>query len=243
MQIDPKATINGYPLLSIRDLLRRHGDRLTAQNVRVFLSKHLPMSTTQAQELIARLEQEKRIEPRGDSKSSSYWSCTDAGRQLAHARASKPIKRATAERLLQGLLARAQEINDDNGFLYRITRIAVFGSYLTETEELGDIDFAIQLNRRIADPALFRKLCEQRIHEAQENGWQARNMVEEVSSRELEIYKVLRGRKQAISIHPYSELENLHCAFHVVLESDWGRDLAKLFWLEGNGVRDTVIYT
>src|SRR6476659_2742496 len=46
------------------------------------------------------------------------------------------------------MLTRARNINDSAGLLCRISKITVFGSFVTEAEDLGDIDVAVEIERR-----------------------------------------------------------------------------------------------
>lgn len=213
MRIDPKSRIAGYPSLHIRDLLRRRATCLTP----AYASKHLGVSVDQARGLISSLEKEGWIEPINDTKPPCSWRCTNAGAKLALASASRAIKRATAERLLSEFMERVRSINDDAGFLYTISRVAVFGSYLTDTEDLSDLDLAVEIEPRTTDKVQFRSLAAQRVAEAQQNGWAPRNKFELAAYPHTEIYKVLIGGKSAISLHGFPELDELGCAFRVLL--------------------------
>jgi predicted nucleotidyltransferase len=44
--------------------------------------------------------------------------------------------------------SRARNINDNPKLLCRISKITVFGSFLTDAEDLGDIDVAVETKRR-----------------------------------------------------------------------------------------------
>jgi predicted nucleotidyltransferase len=60
---------------------------------------------------------------------------------------AKPISRATAERLLVGLLDRAAAWNAKPDKLVSIDEVLVFGSYLDPTiDRLGDVDIAVTLS-------------------------------------------------------------------------------------------------
>lgn len=76
------------------------------------------------------------------------WKTTIKGRQLSLATAAKPISRANAEKKLSEFLERVKIIRDDPRFLYKVTRVAVFGSYLSDSKNPGDIDLAVGLARK-----------------------------------------------------------------------------------------------
>src|SRR4051812_42843096 len=46
------------------------------------------------------------------------------------------------------MLTRARAINDNDKLLYRIERITAFGSYITDAQDLGDIDLAVETGPR-----------------------------------------------------------------------------------------------
>lgn len=80
------------------------------------------------------------------------WVAADHIRTLASARIGKPLSRQKAEGLLAKLLKNAEELNKLPPDVYNIkwvTRIAVFGSFLGENSELGDLDVAIEFDERI----------------------------------------------------------------------------------------------
>jgi len=57
------------------------------------------------------------------------------------------IKRSTADKLLEGLTERALQINKDPYYLYKVSRLVVFGSYVNDPEmdTLGDLDIGFLL--------------------------------------------------------------------------------------------------
>ena len=62
----------------------------------------------------------------------------------------RPITRATAERLLAGVIDRAKRFNADESHLIDITELVVFGSYLDPgVQRLGDLDLGVAFRSRI----------------------------------------------------------------------------------------------
>ena len=71
------------------------------------------------------------------------------GQRAGQCQLRKPVSRATATRLLAGVIERARTYNADPARLLTITEIVVFGSYLDPaTDPLGDLDLAISTVRR-----------------------------------------------------------------------------------------------
>ena len=63
------------------------------------------------------------------------------GTRLAAKRLIPRIPRAKAEKIVADMLARARNINESPELLCRISKITVFGSFVTDAEDdLGDID-------------------------------------------------------------------------------------------------------
>lgn len=85
-------------------------------------------------------------------QAGGQWVASENIRALASARIGAPLLRKKAEVLLAQLLKNAEELNrlpPDVCDIKWITRIAVFGSYLGEAVELGDLDVAIDFDLRI----------------------------------------------------------------------------------------------
>src|SRR5207244_9199864 len=103
--------------------------------------------------------------------SEQYYEVTTLGNALAMATAGKPIHRRTADRLLSDFLSRVKQVNEDDHFLYKVTRVVVFGSYLdAQKETLNDLDLAVDLEFKEADMSKRRALLDERIREAREQG-------------------------------------------------------------------------
>ncbi len=91
-----------------------------------------------------------RLDELRSSPGDPWWGNTVAGNALAQASFSRPIARATAERLLGEVLDRARRWNADPRPLVDIDEIVVFGSYLdASAQALGDLDLAVVLSSRL----------------------------------------------------------------------------------------------
>lgn len=125
-----------------------------------------------------------------------------AGSTLAQASAAQPLRRITAERTLADLLARVRRINEDDYYLYRVKKVVVFGSYLTATERLNDVDVAVELVHRWQDLGKHQALRDARVREALRSGRRFGNISEELSWPQTEVLLALKARSRAISLHP-----------------------------------------
>jgi hypothetical protein len=64
------------------------------------------------------------------------------------ARLVRRINRAKAEKLLADFLRCVEEVNAHPDLLHWVTEVRVIGSYLTNSDDLGDIEIAIKKERR-----------------------------------------------------------------------------------------------
>ena len=69
----------------------------------------------------------------------SIW-FTDTGRLLAAKKALNHIYRKRGEELLNKAIEAAREINEGPDLIYRVSKLISFGSHITESETLGDVD-------------------------------------------------------------------------------------------------------
>jgi hypothetical protein len=58
------------------------------------------------------------------------------------------IYRATADRLIQDLLKRVDRVNANPDYLCTVSKLWVFGSYLTTRDKIGDIDLVVEFDRK-----------------------------------------------------------------------------------------------
>src|SRR5216117_2740490 len=84
----------------------------------------------------------------GDHAVGPWYELTDEGNRFAQASAAAPLERATAERKLREFMARVEQVNQSEEFAYRVKRVVLFGSYLTDAERVNDIDLAVELAPR-----------------------------------------------------------------------------------------------
>ena len=73
------------------------------------------------------------------------WKPSEHIRELAHARIGAAMPRAKADGLLAAIVENARRMNElaptEEG-VHWVTKLAVFGSYLSEKKQLGDLDIA-----------------------------------------------------------------------------------------------------
>lgn len=123
--------------------------------------------------------------------------------QIASATISIGLRRVDADKLLERILHRARELNKNTDkYGRKVTKIAVFGSYLTDKELLGDIDLAIELQ------------------ELNKPDYNKANWLDLERQLSKTVYSYLRLRKpEYISIHHFDELARLGTTYKVVFEA------------------------
>jgi predicted nucleotidyltransferase len=146
----------------------------------------------------------------GDCLETSY-TITDKGRELCRARCVKRMNKAQADKLFNGILERIKEVNDNPYYLYKVKDIVLFGSYITDKEDFGDIDIAfdLQFKRRVfkTKNGLNSELVAN-INRANENNFF--HSLYKLSFAEKEVEKFLKNRKAQIHITPYSHIKPLN---------------------------------
>jgi len=189
MRIEPSEKIAGHPALEIRKLLRRGACCSWGIN---FVESILNVGPAKARRIVKMLESDGYIEKKTDSSFGSYWENTIKGNALALASAAPPVKRFAAERALSQLLERIVEVNSSDYFLYKVERAVVFGSNLSDSETVNDVDIAIQLVPANKDRDIFQGLLKQRRQKAISEGRSFNNLIEELCWPQTEVRRYLK---------------------------------------------------
>jgi hypothetical protein len=98
------------------------------------------------------------------------WALTQAGRDFSLASAMKPLKRKTAQRLLNEFLERCRSLPlPDSPYLYVVHNAILFGSFLDERRAtINDIDLAVGLKPKYQGAEKYEAECrlfqKHRIH-------------------------------------------------------------------------------
>lgn len=204
MRIEPRETIAGVPMLEIRALLRwvrSYGTHLSAGRA----ASVLRVDNATGDAIIAEFAARGWITPdKRRQFPDSQYKLTGLGARLAAAHATKPLKRATANKIFAGFQARVQEVNNSNHYLFNVSRIVLFGSYLGDNPIISDIDLVIHLAPKEARKRVHRRNCIARTMEYLHRGWKLGHddiyvMFETLARREVLVY--LRKRNSYLSFH------------------------------------------
>lgn len=213
MHIDPKQEIVGVPILTVRKILRKSFYWYPINPYTLKNGFHIP--PRKISKLINALKELDYI--KRDDQGDYYP--TKKGSALRLASAAQPLTRSTANARLKTFLERCEELNRNPYYLYRVNRVALFGSMLTDVPRVGDIDLAVDLVGKNPDRKAFIAECLTRADEAQAKGRRFSNYVQHMAWGEEECLRFLKKRSRAIAIHTYSEEFLSKTNFTIVFEA------------------------
>jgi hypothetical protein len=198
MRIQPGDLVIGLPVLAIRKLLK-YVQRLQGGTLET-IAEQLEVDAPSAAQIYQRLLSEGYIEPSEPVAGNESWHLTWKGSALANASTRKPITRKTAERLVEEFLARVREINASD-YAYRVGRVIVFGSFLSDAPTLGDVDLSIELVDPYQDTREREAAHQARIAAAENEGRSFRDYMEMLRWPEQEVLLKLKNRSPSLSLH------------------------------------------
>ena len=138
------------------------------------------------------------------------WIVTQAGDTFSVATAAQSVSRQTAERALAQFLERVARVNADPYFLARVMRVALYGSMLRpEVKRLSDVDLAVQLVAKEANPDRLREVNAKRIEELAILGKDFGSFPRNQFCWLLETFQFLKGRSRVISLADYNVEKSL----------------------------------
>lgn len=177
MMIQSSQTFGGVPALRIRQLLKsslvsRESKQLGVKvlNAAFLISRGLSAEVSLAiledllkAKYILVIDRENRF---GLDPIQRHYMINTLGHSFLQGTAARRIRRATADRLLKEFMGRVREINHSARFLEKVTTVIVFGSYLRDTETLGDLDLAVDGHPKILDPKKYLGACMKHFEES-----------------------------------------------------------------------------
>ena len=201
MYIDPKLEVEKISILKIRDFCKKVGDLFGLD----YICLRLKITKPKARKIINYLLDECYIEPADSYDNKQYWKLSNKGGTFALSSSAKPILRSTAERKVKEFLERVKIVNNDEYYLYKVTKVILFGSFLTHVEKLNDVDLAIELKRKNPDKEIQSQLEIQRAIEAEQKGRRFSTLLDKLCWAETEVQLFLKSKSRAISLHLASD--------------------------------------
>ena len=198
MRISQKQKINNTPILKVRDFFKKsqrcRTDTFTLEEV----CNHFEIHNLEANSLLRELTKQEFIE----KSSSDYYKTTLKGEALRIARCVPPINRDKADKIFKDFMQRVEEINNNDYYLYRVSKILLFGSYINkDAVDFGDVDIAFELEKKVNDVDEFEKLNSEFIDKAIYEGKYFSSIIEELFYSETVVISKLKNRNRYISLH------------------------------------------
>jgi predicted transcriptional regulator len=200
MKIDRTSQIAGQPIRLVRDLLK-YIDCMAVHSSCIATRLNIP-------EYVARQFAETMVEQgllENDGGDRNYYKTTAAGLRLSNVRLIKRIDRAKANKIIADMLQRADEINANQDMIYHIAAIDAFGSYITDANDLGDIDLTVILD--------FKKekgdIVDANTARAEASGRSGLNFLNILTFGRHEVLRHLKGRNPYISLMDVDGLDNV----------------------------------
>lgn len=200
MRITRDMEIAGVPALELRTFFKwAEGHLWCAATVAARLNR----SPEAARQITDQLVSEGYAEVAYERSHNSdvLYRATLKGGGLALANASKPIKRATADRLVRELLERVRGINANPRYLFWVDKVLAFGSYLTDAEVLGDVDVAVELTPRIEDKKQHFEMSRQYAKDAELAGRRFPHLIDRLAWPQNELLQIIKKKSGYLSIH------------------------------------------
>jgi predicted nucleotidyltransferase len=114
------------------------------------------------------------------------------------------MPRAKADQIVAELLDRVQEVNASAEYVFHVSTVIVYGSYVRGEPLLSDVDIAFHLTPKWPQDEQKRKE-EERIEIAFENGRSFSNFCEQLFWPEREVRLHLKRRTRGLSLHPLDD--------------------------------------
>ena len=197
MNITRDQKIAGVSAMALRKLFRG-ADRIHARHV----VEDLGIEQRAAQKLLGTLVKLGYLTRAGRAEHDiGYFDLTLEAGQLGNASAAKPFTRAAADRAVAAFLDRCRAVDADPYWLYRVKRVQIFGSYLTEKERVGDVDVTLDLAPKERNRAKHNELTCERTRLVASKGRYFRNLIDELCWSEIEVTNFIKGGSRVIKLH------------------------------------------
>jgi predicted nucleotidyltransferase len=214
MHIATSQRIAGYPVLRVREFVRRHRfSGILAEAAEEVLA----LSPEAADNFLSKLMDLGLIAEWHKRDGNQLFQLTSTGQALANASAAKPIHRKTAERILSQLQERVHIVNAASQYPYRVNDVVLFGSMLSDVDRLGDLDVAVNLEPKVRESAAFGAWSMARRHAAQAEGRSFSSCFEWAYWPMKEIHN---AHSRSLSLHELAEIKYLHNPTYRVLLGD-----------------------
>ena len=218
LRLDKNATIAGQPIKRVRELLRRMGSAHWSHRE---IADFFHIDDVKAHALIDEMAvrgflQESEQRP---GNSSRFYECGPQGSRLASARLLKPITRQKADVIIARLLQRVEMVNARPELLERVCEVRVFGSYLEERDDFGDIDVAVRTERKEGSG---KDWVRESLRRAEMSGRTFSSYLDQLFYGHTEVMRLLKARSRYLSLHTMDDLEAIGALSRILFKHGSG---------------------
>lgn len=232
MRIAKNELLAGIPVLKIRDYFRLLYSGLMTRDG---LAERFNLNEKETEGLVGELLSKGYIEP----ADNGMYRLTLKGNALSIARCMAPINREKADRIMQEFLKRVEEVNRDDFYPYRVSKLVLFGSYLNpEQMDLGDIDIAFELEPKIKDYDELMRYNDQLVDKARKEGKSFSSLIDILGYSEKLVILKLRNKEKIHQSPPNDRRDLANNGMSANFSLDAGRIhrslILKPFFFQGN---------
>jgi predicted nucleotidyltransferase len=218
LRLDKNATIAGQPIKRVRELLRRMGSAHWSDRE---IADFFHIDDVKAHALIDEMAvrgflQESEQRP---GNSSRFYECGPQGSRLASARLLKAITRQKADVIIATLLQRVEMVNARPELLERVCEVRVFGSYLEERDDFGDIDVAVRTERKEGSG---KNWVRESLQRAEMSGRTFSSYLDRLFYGHTEVMRLLKARSRYLSLHTMDDLEAIGALSRILFKHGSG---------------------
>ena len=194
MKINTNEEIAGFSLLKIRGLLKK--EFLNYEIIAAFLKTDQDRAIL----VLSELNDLGFLEKSADEVPIIYIN-TLKGNALANVKAVSSISNVKAEKIFSDFLDRVNEVNQNSKYLFKVTKVVLFGSYITDSPTVNDIDIAFEIIRKDEDGDIFMAKHQKKVKEAIVNGKKFKTFIDELGYSETEVIQFLKSKSHYLSLH------------------------------------------
>jgi len=203
MRIDKSQIIGGYSIVELRKFFKKHDEYIDRNRIKRFFE----ISDKKVNEFINLLLTEEYLETVDKSnRKDELYRTTEKALRLASSSLLKPIKREKADQFLAALLERVDVVKEEDQYLLYVGYLGIFGSYITEQDELGDLDLIVELKRK---EKFSGDWLEHTLSQAKNSGKRFGSFFDRLSYSEKKVFDFLKKRSPYLHFSSKEEAEQM----------------------------------
>ena len=200
MKFDLKLVVGEKPLSVARDLLRRDETFTTVRAADV-LGFNEPETASYLLALVQAGYLEREAES-GHLDRPTLFAPTRLGISLRKSRKTTRFSRPAGDQAVAVLLDAIRKVNSDLDLIASVAEADLFGSYASGADDLGDVDVAVLLERRLP---LGKEWVAASLERAEKTG-RRMSHVDQITWGEEEVRRALRAASPRLDIQDKSDI-------------------------------------